>query len=194
MAPIFSEIKENISQKPAPKAKQKVAFKNEEAKKVIRRKPKEDEAPRIKDALQGKFKEDKITAKEQHAVYFKPSENNDFSVEQLKVKWTEFLQRLNDKPNLKATLAKFPSIEDKVNLILEIDNSVQQDLILKIKPELVSWLRGELKNSNIQLNIKITDKIQDKIIYSDNDRYEELLKKNPDLALLKQTFRLDFSG
>jgi len=66
-------------------------------------------------------------------------------------------------------------------------------LINTIKPELVSFLRKELKNSKIQLNTIITEKVKGVVIYTDEEKYEELLKKNPSLALLKQKFNLDFS-
>ncbi len=69
---------------------------------------------------------------------------------------------------------------------------MQENLINSIKPELVSWLRKELKNSSIQLVLQITEKIQSKIIYTDAEKYDELLKKNPKLALLKQKLKLDF--
>ena len=192
LAPVFSEAPETSPVASSTIPQPPIKKPEKEVKKIVLRKRKEDDAPLIKDALAGKFKEDIITAKEQHEVYFKPADNDDFTEEQLKQKWTEFLNRLHKKPNLKATLSKFPQVENKVNLILEIDNSVQEDSIAKVRPELVSWLRVGLKNSNIQLVTKIVENIQEKKAYSDDERYAELLKKNPDLAILKQKFRLDF--
>jgi hypothetical protein len=110
----------------------------------------------------------------------------------LKQKWDEFLVRLDSRPNLKATLTEVPKLEGNFQLVLDIENSVQDDLIATIKPELVSFLRKELKNSKIQLTTQISENIKAKIIYTDNDRYDELLKKNPDLAILKRKFKLDF--
>jgi hypothetical protein len=85
-----------------------------------------------------------------------------------------------------------PALKQGFQLVLEIDNSVQDDLINTIKPELVSWLRKELKNSKIQLTTSITETEKEKIIYSDSEKYLEMLKKNPQLELLKQKFNLDF--
>ncbi len=83
-------------------------------------------------------------------------------------------------------------MKDDYQLILEIENTVQEDLISSIKPELVSWLRIELKNSLIQLDTVITKKVKGKIIYTDAEKYDELIKKNPGLALLRKKFNLDF--
>lgn len=150
--------------------------------------------PSIKDALSGKMGEEKLSAKEQHEIYTQVGEKQDFSPEALKVKWNEFLERLNDRPNLQSTLSRVPRIEENYQLVLEIDNSVQVDLINTIKPELVSWLRKELKNSAINLVSEMSEGEKEKIIYTDSDKYMEMLKKNPQLEILKQKFKLDFGG
>lgn len=148
--------------------------------------------PSIKDALAGKLGEEKLTAKEQHEIYTREGETKDFTAEALKLKWEEFVNRLDDRPNLQSTLSRVPALKQDFQLVLEIDNSVQDDLINTIKPELVSWLRKELKNSKIQLTTSITETEKEKIIYSDSEKYLEMLKKNPQLELLKQKFNLDF--
>lgn len=76
--------------------------------------------------------------------------------------------------------------------MLEIENTIQEDLINQVKTDLVSWLRRELKNSNIHISTIITEKVKGRIIYTDAEKYDELLKKNPSIALLRQKFNLDF--
>jgi hypothetical protein len=149
-------------------------------------------SPSIKDALDGKLEDKQLTAKEQHQMYSKDDEKEDFTIEELKLKWEVFLTRLNDRPNLQSTLSNLPELKEDYQLILEIENTVQEDLISTIKPELVSWLRKELKNSKIQLNTVITEKVKGRIIYSDAEKYDELLKENLSLALLRQKLNLDF--
>jgi len=100
--------------------------------------------------------------------------------------------KLSNRPNLQSTLSRIPQVEQDYQLVLDIDNSVQDDLINSIKPELVSWLRKELKNSKIQLVTRISETEREKVIYSDSEKYMEMLKKNPKLELLKQRFKLDF--
>ena len=148
--------------------------------------------PSIKDALAGKFQEEKISAREQHEIYTKAGESQDFTSEKLKEVWEQFLLKLDERPNLQSTLSKVPELKDDYALVLEIENTVQENLINSIKPELVSWLRKELKNSKINLLLKITEQAREKLIYSDSDKYEEFLKKNPSLAILKQKLKLDF--
>lgn len=100
--------------------------------------------------------------------------------------------RLEDRPNLQSTLSKVPELKEESELYMELDNSIQNDLVNSIKPELVSFLRRELKNSKIELVTKVTEKIKNRIIYTDTDKFEEMVKKNPSLLKLKQKFNLDF--
>ncbi len=108
------------------------------------------------------------------------------------MKWKEFLTRLDDRPNLQSTLAQVPELKENSQLFLEIDNSIQSNLITSIKPELVSYLRRELRNSKIELIVEVTENIKNPIIYTDNDKFDEMAKKNPSLKILKQKFNLDF--
>lgn len=148
--------------------------------------------PSIKDALAGKFEEEEISAKEQHEMYSRADETEDFTEDQLKIKWEMYLKKLANRPNLQSTLSNIPKLKENYQLLLDIDNSVQEDLINSVKPELVSWLRKELKNSKIQLVTHISKVEKEKIIYTDQEKYLEMLKKNPQLEQLKQKFNLDF--
>ncbi len=125
-------------------------------------------------------------------MYSNSNETEDFTKEDLELKWKEFLTRLDDRPNLQATLSIVPKLNENFQLYLEIDNSIQKDVIETIKPELVAFLRKELKNSKLELLTKVSDEIKNRIIYTDNDKFDEMVKKNPSLKILKQKFNLDF--
>ena len=142
--------------------------------------------------MQGKFEEKQLSAKEQHQIYSKTDETDEFTQEQFKLKWDSFVATLGDRPNLQSTLSYLPELKEDYQIVLEIENTVQEDLVNNIKTELVSWLRKELKNSKIQLTTLITEKVKGRIIYTDAEKYDELLKKNPSLAMLRKKFNLDF--
>ncbi|MCK5730282.1 MAG: hypothetical protein KAH68_04370 [Draconibacterium sp.] len=125
-------------------------------------------------------------------MHTKADEFEEFSKDDLELKWKSFLTQLNDRPNLKSTLAHVPELKENSVLFLEIDNSIQYNLITSIKPKLVSFLKKELRNSKIELIIEVRENIKNKIIYTDNDKFDEMSKKNPNLKLLKQKFNLDF--
>jgi hypothetical protein len=168
--------------------------KNVQPRKIAKRTSRNLGVPSIKEALQGRFAEDQISAKEQHQIYNRADEEDDFTKEELQEKWEQFTTRFEDRPNLKSTLSGMPEIHEDYKLLIEIENTVQENLINSIKPELVSWLRKELRNSKIQLLTKIAQKVKGRIIYTDSEKFDEMIKKNPQLAVLKQKFNLDFGG
>jgi len=175
-----------------PPVKPAAPVEGAEVKKIARRTVNNIGTPSIKDALEGKFDEKRLSAKEQHQIFSKEDEKEEFTLEELKEKWDTFLKRLDDRPNLQSTLSEVPELKENFQLVLEIENTIQEDLISSIKTELVSWLRMELKNSLIQLNTVISEKVKGRIIYSDSEKYDELLKKSPSLALLRKKLNLDF--
>jgi len=142
--------------------------------------------PSIKRALKGDFDDQKqISSIEQHKLYSKEGETEPFTEE-------PFLPHVEDRPSIKAALTTLPKIQKDFSLLLEIDNRIQDEMLVEIRPELISYLRKELRNSNISLKTVITEIKREKIIYSDIERYQAMVGKNPDLALLKKTLNLDF--
>lgn len=151
--------------------------------------------PSIKDALAGKFQEDsqQEDAIEKMKYYSGEQLHEPFTAEAFAQKWNEYLQRMNDRPVLKASMSRTPEIFDSCKLRLKIDSDIVDAEISKIKPDLVSWLRKELRNTGIELITEITEMEESgRGPLTDSQRYDEMLKKNPNIRLLKQTFNLDF--
>ncbi|WP_372773436.1 hypothetical protein [Mangrovibacterium sp.] len=146
--------------------------------------------------MSGKFADDANAddAKEKMKYYSGEELHEPFTKEAFEAKWAEYLERLNDRPNLKATLTRVPRIVDSCKLNLPIDNDFQETEISKIKPDLVSWLRKELRNTGIELITEIVEmEGSSSRPLSDMERLIEMVKKNPNVNLLKQTFSLDFN-
>lgn len=133
-----------------------------------------------------------MSSKQLHQIFSKEDEKEEFTAEQLKIKWDAFVARLGDRPNLQSTLSNVPALKENFQLEIEIENSLQEYLISNIKPELLTWLRLELKNSLIQLNTVFAENSKGRVIYTDAEKFDELMKKNESLALLRQKFNLDF--
>ena len=137
---------------------------------------------------------EQVTAKEQFISHTSKNLDEDFDQNQLRVAWDDYLTGLESRPILKTALAQCPEIRQGKQLELIVHNSVQEEMVREIKPQLVAWLRTKLMNSNIELLVKVDDRKTDKIIYSDQERFQEMAKKNPLLIQLKQKFNLDFEG
>ena len=149
--------------------------------------------PSIKDALSGNTTEKKAENQVQET---NPREYENFvepfTNEQLAVKWQEFIDQLTDRPNLRATLSAIPEITEGNQILLKIGNSVQEEEVKLVKFELMSFLRKELRNSKIELITRIEKLEQERMFYSDTEKLQMMMKKNPELFILKQKFNLDF--
>ncbi len=151
--------------------------------------------PSIKDALSGKMPEESHSggdARDKLKVFAGEEMNQPFTREQFEQKWVEYLDHLQDRPNLKVTLSRIPEILDEFKLKLKIENSVQNEEISKIKPDMISWLRRELQNTRIELNTEIVVQEVEVKPYSETEKLAEMTRKNPNIHLLRQKFNLDF--
>jgi len=149
--------------------------------------------PSIKDALAGNPQEKRVEDQVQETP-FNEYENlaEPFTNEQLALKWQEFIDQLTDRPNLRSTLASIPEITEGNQILLKIGNSVQEEEVKLVKFELMSFLRKELRNTEIDLITRIEKLEQERIFYSDTEKLQMMMKKNPELFVLKQKFNLDF--
>ena len=149
--------------------------------------------PSIKDALAGNVPETKNENEIQDTKFSEYGEYSEpFTTEQLMEKWQIFVGQLTDRPNLKATLINTPEITDDNQLILKIGSSVQEEEVRQVKFELISWLRKELRNSKIELTTRIEKLESERLFYSDSEKLQLMMQKNPELFQLKQKFNLDF--
>jgi len=151
--------------------------------------------PSIKDALSGITDENKVQEDGQKLNFTQYDEAlfEPFTQELLTEKWKEFKEKMADRPSLCSALSNVPEIIESNKLLLKIGNSVQEEDIRLIKPELISWLRKVLRNAGIELTTSIGKIESERMIFSDSEKLQMMMKKNPDLNDLKQKFNLDFS-
>lgn len=135
-----------------------------------------------------------MTVQEQFEIFSKSTGNEEFTEELLYEKWAGLLETLNDRPNLKSTINQKPHLTKNNTILLMIDNTVQEELIRNNKPHLVAWLRRELRNSSVDLVAQFTREPARRIIYTDDEKFEEMIRKNPALSMLKEKFHLDFDN
>ena len=151
--------------------------------------------PSIKDALAGKGVEKSIIDAIVEIDYNEhESYSEEFTSEQLTTKWNEFLGLISDRPNLISTLSNVPELTNGNKLLLKIGNSVQEEDVRQIKPELINFLRKELRNSGIEMTTSIEKIESERTHFNDSEKLKILMEKNPELFELKQKFNLDFNA
>ncbi|MDX9880624.1 MAG: hypothetical protein RBS73_01075 [Prolixibacteraceae bacterium] len=151
--------------------------------------------PSITDALNGRHSGEN---KQENALdtlkYHTENELEEpFTREQFEQKWKEFISRYEERPNLYTALSNIPHLEDDYKLLLTIGSATIDEEIKIIKPDLVSWLRKELRNSRIEMVTKVDVQKLKRVIYSDSEKLQEMINKNPQLSVFRQKFNLDFN-
>ncbi|MDG1881131.1 MAG: DNA polymerase III subunit gamma/tau [Schleiferiaceae bacterium] len=85
-----------------------------------------------------------------------------------------------------------PILEEDFNIRVSVVNRVQSGYLEEVRDELISSLRKELKNDSLGINIHVEDSASNaKIVYTAEERYNFLLKKNPQLDEFRKEFQLD---
>ena len=75
---------------------------------------------------------------------------------------------------------------------VEIDSKVQQMEFQKEIQDLLDFLRIELNNGLIQLDIRVAESNVQKLTHlTSKERFFQMAEKNPDLNILKEEFDLD---
>jgi DNA polymerase-3 subunit gamma/tau len=119
---------------------------------------------------------------------------NSFTQQSLETAWNVYANALKakGKTNLAtALLNKRPILINESLVEFTINNKALEESINEDKPNFLGFLRKELNNNSIQLNLIMT-LAEDKInLYTATDRYKHLAEKNPNINKLRQTFDLD---
>lgn len=122
----------------------------------------------------------------------KIDKHNDFSQEQLNEKWEEYIQKLTDKPGLKAAISHPPKLTDNYQLQLNLGSSLLENELKTIKINLLEYLQRELNNSEIKLSTKVIQTKQNRKHLSEEQILKEMYKKNSNMKTFIKKFYLDF--
>lgn len=118
-----------------------------------------------------------------------------FDLEKLMPLWLAQAEKAKQegKKSYHASLIKNqPVLKDNFIIELEVSNKVQEETVNKEKPALLEFLKEKLNNFSIQINTKVVEQKKEVHLYTDRDKFKELIKKNPDLLYLKEKLNLDF--
>lgn len=118
-----------------------------------------------------------------------------FTDKELLMAWNEFAEKIKtDKPRMYNTLkGHLPERNDDRNIELVLDNTIQQDEFQRdIKQDLLVYLKEKLNNELISVATSVkSEKGKQPRLYTAQEKFDYMIKKNPDLGKLKQEFNLD---
>lgn len=117
-----------------------------------------------------------------------------FTEEQLVAVWNVFVKELEatGKFNLASILSiDVPKVKGTA-IQLEFPNATNKVEVERESYDLLSYIRKELNNYDIHLDITINEEMEKQYAYTAEEQFEKLKEKNPAIDILKKTFGLDF--
>ncbi len=129
-------------------------------------------------------KEEEITAAE-----IQREADQDFTLDSLQLAWKDFAeQRKKFQAEFQMLLQPFDL--DKNQIVVHLLNPVQDTMLAGLKSELTTYLREKLKNNSIHISGELREMDQKKMKYTDRDKFDFLLDKNPLLKEMKDRLGL----
>jgi DNA polymerase-3 subunit gamma/tau len=118
---------------------------------------------------------------------------NSFSEDQLKKEWESFGSQLKKegKDNEYNLMTQDFELIDDHTITIHISNSIEQDILVRFKTDLLKHLRDNLENDKIKIDTSLKKIKKSEKIYTNTDKFNHMAKKNPNLIKLKNKFGLD---
>ena len=114
-----------------------------------------------------------------------------FDNDSLVREWDNYAATIDKKLDLKNTMINCkPVLQDNYYFEVCVHNPGQQDELTNNCIDILSYLRMQLKNTRIQMRVRIDETNQKHLAYTSAEKYEHLLNINPVLAKLKDEFNL----
>jgi len=116
-----------------------------------------------------------------------------FTQQALADAWTRYANNMRaTRANLASSLSsKQPVLKADTLIEFPITNKALEESINEDKMNLLGFLRKELNNYSIQLNLVMVEGEEKTNLYTANDRYKHLAEKNPAINKFRQAFDLD---
>lgn len=129
-------------------------------------------------------------AAEEKPAYGPAEENVEYTEADLKKVWDEFAE------TRKAYQAEYhlltqPYRKEAHVITVLLHNPVEETLLNTFRSDLTTYLRERLKNSSIQVTGELQAADSKKTMYTNREKLEHLMEKNPFLKELKDRLGLD---
>ena len=102
-----------------------------------------------------------------------------------------YVEIKKDKKSEIAILQKELSFNDKNTIFFHLNNELESSIFDNIKLELINYINSKFIEK-IEIDKKVNLVEKQKTIYTNQDKYEYLIKKNKNLIELKNKLGLDY--
>lgn len=117
--------------------------------------------------------------------------NTVFSEEELLKCWDSFIATIGKKVYLKNTMINCkPVLQEDSHFEVAVHNPGQQEELINGAIDILTYMRGQLRNTRVQMRVRIIETNEKHLAYTSSERFEHLLSVNPVLVKLKDEFNL----
>ena len=117
-----------------------------------------------------------------------------FKLEDLKNVIQQYIEQLKNegKLNLISILSMNPVKLDNNNVVFTVANELNRVEINLEKEKLLSFICDRLNNFKVAIKVNISEIEKEKIIFTQKEKYQHLLKINPSIETLRKKFDLEY--
>jgi len=121
-----------------------------------------------------------------------PIVDENYSDHNLKDHWKSYAQKIKaqGKDSEFTILNQELSIKEHT-IEIKLKNAFQEDILERFKADLLQYLRENLKNNKIKITTHLIPQKESELIYTSQEKFNHLAKKNPHLKTLKDKLGLD---
>ena len=84
---------------------------------------------------------------------------------------------------------------DEKTLVIHLSNAAQKDIFIQdFKPKLNAFLERRFMLNDFEIITEVDQSEENEILYSDEQKYNYLQSKFPNIKDLRKTFNLDYSN
>jgi hypothetical protein len=116
--------------------------------------------------------------------------NEPFTDEQLKSCWLEFAEKRKIYQAEYQLLTQEYEIRNH-QVIIHLHNPFQETLINTLRSDMTTFLREKLRNNTIQVIGELRESDEKKVIYTNREKMEHFIEKNPKIKELRDRLGLD---
>lgn len=120
--------------------------------------------------------------------------NNSFSEEDLQKAWIKFTDTISTETVLVNTMRTCPpKMLNATDFEVVVDNKEQLDRLNERGTDLMQFLKKELKNTRISMRPRESEKQEKHKAFSQRERFDLMVQKNPNIMHLKDKFGLELA-
>lgn len=117
--------------------------------------------------------------------------NNSFTDDEFFTAWEKFQQTLSDEKKVGFSNLNIPTRSIDTEFVVLVNNVMQESEAKRLLGEAVQLIRAQLNNTTITISTKIAEETEMQRSLSPEQRYMEMVAKNPQLEEFRKLLSLE---